>query len=251
MSGHSKWATTKHKKAAIDAKRGKAFTKIIREITIAARIGGGDPEGNPRLRTAILKAKDVNMPGENIQKAISRGTGELPGISYEELRYEGYGPGGVAMLIEITTDNKNRTAPEIRQIFSKNGGNLGEAGCVAWMFHKKGMLTIEKNKVNEDNLINIVLDAGAEDIKTTDTDFEVYTDPHAFESVKTALKNNKIEYSYAEVTMVPQNTIRLEGKEAAQMLHMMEALEDHDDVQNVYANFDIADQLIEQLAAAK
>ena len=251
MSGHSKWATTKHKKAAIDAKRGKTFTKIIREITIAARLGGGDPEGNPRLRTAILKAKDVNMPGDNIQKAIARGTGELPGVSYEELRYEGYGPGGVAMLIEITTDNKNRTAPEIRQIFSKNGGNMGEAGCVAWLFHKKGMLTVEKSKIKEDDLMNIVLDAGAEDMKTTDTQYEIYTDPHAFEHVKTALKNNKIDPSYAEVTMVPQNTIPLEGKEASQMLHLMEALEDHDDVQNVYANFDIADQLIEQLAAAK
>lgn len=249
MSGHSKWATTKHKKAAIDAKRGKAFTKIIREITIAARIGGGDPEGNPRLRTAILKAKDVNMPGDNIQKAIARGTGELPGVHYEELRYEGYGPGGVAMLIEITTDNKNRTAPEVRQILSKNGGNLGEAGCVAWMFHKKGMLAVEKNRIKEDDLMNIVLDAGAEDMKSTDTQYEIYTDPHAFENVNTALKKNKIETTYAEVTMVPQNTIQLEGKEATQMLHLMEALEDHDDVQNVYANFDIADQLIEQLAS--
>lgn len=251
MSGHSKWATTKHKKAAIDAKRGKAFTKIIREITIAARIGGGDPEGNPRLRTAILKAKDVNMPGDNIQKAIARGTGEIPGVNYEELRYEGYGPGGVAMLIEITTDNRNRTAPEVRQIFSKNGGNLGEAGCVAWLFHKKGMLTVDKSRIKEDDLMNLVLDAGAEDMKTTDTQYEIYTDPHSFESVKTVLLNNKIEPAYAEVTMVPQNTIPLEGKEASQMLHLMEALEDHDDVQNVYANFDIADQLMEQLAAAK
>jgi YebC/PmpR family DNA-binding regulatory protein len=251
MSGHSKWATTKHKKAAIDSKRGKAFTKIIREITIAARIGGGDPEGNPRLRTAILKAKDVNMPGDNIQKAIARGTGEIPGVNYEELRYEGYGPGGVAMLIEITTDNRNRTAPEVRQIFSKNGGNLGESGCVAWLFHKKGMLTVEKNRIKEDDLMNIILDAGAEDMKATDTQYEIYTDPHSFENVKTVLKNNKIEPAYAEVTMVPQNTIPLEGKEASQMLHLMEALEDHDDVQNVYANFDIADQLMEQLVVAK
>ncbi|MHB8481901.1 MAG: YebC/PmpR family DNA-binding transcriptional regulator [Nitrospiria bacterium] len=248
MSGHSKWATTKHKKAIIDAKRGKAFTKIIREITIAARIGGGDPEGNPRLRAAILKAKDVNMPADNIHKAIAKGTGELPGVSYEEMRYEGYGPGGVAMLLDITTDNKNRTAPEIRQIFSKNGGNLGEAGCVAWMFHKKGFLTVDKNRVKEDDLMNIVLEAGGEDIKTTDTQYEIYTDAHSFEGVKTALKNNHLEPSYAEVTMVPQTYIKLEGKEAAQMLHLMDALEDHDDVQNVYANFDIADQLMEQLA---
>jgi YebC/PmpR family DNA-binding regulatory protein len=251
MSGHSKWATTKHKKAAIDGKRSKTFTKIIREITIAARIGGGDPEGNPRLRTAILKAKDVNMPGDNIQKAIARGTGELPGVHYEELRYEGYGPGGVAMLIEITTDNKNRTVPEIRLILSKHGGNLGETGCVAWMFHKKGMLTVETNRIKEDDLMNIVLDAGAEDMKSNDTQYEIYTDPHQFENVTTALKKKNIETAYAEVTMVPQNTIQLEGKEASQMLHLMEALEEHDDVQNVYANFDIADQLMEQLAAAK
>jgi YebC/PmpR family DNA-binding regulatory protein len=251
MSGHSKWATTKHKKAAIDAKRGKIFTKIIREITIAARIGGGDPEGNPRLRTAILKAKEVNMPGDNIQKAIARGTGELPGVHYEEMRYEGYGPGGVAMMIEITTDNKNRTAPEIRQIFSKNGGNLGEAGCVSWMFQKKGMLTVEKSKIKEDDLMNIVLEAGGEDMKSTDSDYQIYTEPSLFEPVRSALTDRKIEPAYAEVTMVPQNTVRLEGKDASQMLHLMEALEDHDDVQNVYANFDISDQLIEQLASAK
>ena len=251
MSGHSKWATTKHKKAIIDAKRGKAFTKIIREITIAARIGGGDPEGNPRLRAAILKAKDVNMPADNIHKAIAKGTGELPGVNYEEIRYEGYGPGGVAMLLDITTDNKNRTAPEIRQIFSKHGGNLGEAGCVAWMFHKKGFITVDKNKVKEDDLMNLVLNAGGEDIKTTDTQYEVYTDAHSFESVKTALKNNHIETSYADVTMVPQTYIKLEGKDAAQMLRLMDTLEDHDDVQNAYANFDISDQLMEQLVSAK
>ena len=251
MSGHSKWATTKHKKAIIDAKRGKSFTKIIREITISARIGGGDPEGNPRLRSAIIKAKDVNMPADNIHKAIAKGTGELPGVSYEETRYEGYGPGGVAMLLEITTDNKYRTAPEIRQIFSKNGGNMGDAGCVAWMFHKKGFLTVEKSKVKEDDLMNIVLEAGGEDMKTADTQFEIYTDSHSFESVKTALKNNQIEPAFAEVTMVPQTYIKLEGKEAAQMLHLMDTLEDHDDVQNVYANFDIADSLMEQLVSAK
>ncbi|MBI3605234.1 MAG: YebC/PmpR family DNA-binding transcriptional regulator [Nitrospirae bacterium] len=251
MSGHSKWATTKHKKALIDSKRGKSFTKIIREITIAARIGGGDPEGNPRLRTAILKAKDVNMPSDNIQKAIMRGTGELPGTTYEELRYEGYGPGGVAMLIDATTDNKNRTAPEFRQIFSKDGGNMGESGCVSWMFQKRGYLTVDKNKIKEDDLMNIVLDAGGEDMQTSDTGYTIFTDPQSFEAVNTALKKNKIEPSYAEITMVPQTYVKLEGKEAAHMLHLMEALEDHDDVQNVYANFDISDQLIEQLVASK
>jgi YebC/PmpR family DNA-binding regulatory protein len=251
MSGHSKWATTKHKKALIDSKRGKSFTKIIREVTIASRIGGGDPEGNPRLRTAILKAKDVNMPSDNIQKAIMRGTGELPGTTYEELRYEGYGPGGVAMLIDATTDNKNRTAPEFRQIFSKGGGNMGESGCVSWMFQKRGYLTVDKIKIKEDDLMNIVLDAGGEDMQTSDTSYTIFTDPQSFEAVKTALKKNKIETSYAEITMVPQTYVKLEGKEAAQMLHLMEALEDHDDVQNVYANFDISDQLIEQLVASK
>ena len=249
MSGHSKWATTKHKKAIIDSKRGKAFTKIIREITVAARLGGNDPEGNPRLRTAILKAKDVNMPGDNIQKAIARGTGELPGVHYEEMRYEGYGPGGVAVLIDITTDNKNRTAPEIRIILSKSGGNLGESGCVSWMFQKKGLLTVDKNKIGEDDLMGLVLEAGGDDIKTGDTQYEIYTDPHVFEAVKQALQVKKIEPSYAEVTMIPQNTIKLEGNEARQMITLMEALEDHEDVQNVYANFDIADQLMEQLAA--
>ena len=251
MSGHSKWSSIKHKKGAADDKRGQLFTKLIKEITAAAKAGGGSLEGNPRLRLSVAKAKEANMPKDNIEKAVKRGTGELPGVSYEEIRYEGYGPGGVAMLLDITTDNKNRTAPEIRQIFSKHGGNLGEAGCVAWMFHKKGFITVDKNKVKEDDLMNLVLNAGGEDIKTTDTQYEIYTDAHSFESVKTALKNNHIETSYADVTMVPQTYIKLEGKDAAQMLRLMDTLEDHDDVQNAYANFDISDQLMEQLVSAK
>ncbi|HET6370843.1 MAG TPA: YebC/PmpR family DNA-binding transcriptional regulator [Nitrospiria bacterium] len=251
MSGHSKWATTKHKKAAADAKRGKIFTKLIREITIASRIGGGDPDGNPRLRTAILKAKEQNMPADNIKKAIQRGTGELPGVNYEEAIYEGYGPGGVAMLVEITSDNKNRTVSEIRHIFSKNGGNMGEAGCVAWMFHKKGYITVEKAKADEEKLMTLALDAGAEDMRSDDEqNYEIITAPGDFEKVKKALADGKVEMPYAEVTMIPQNYIRLEGKDAEQMLRLMEALEEHDDVQNVYANFDIPSEIMEKATAS-
>ncbi|HLF86053.1 MAG TPA: YebC/PmpR family DNA-binding transcriptional regulator [Nitrospiria bacterium] len=249
MSGHSKWATTKHKKMAVDAKRGKVFTKIIREITIAARHGGGDAEGNPRLRTAILKAKEANMPADNIKKAVQRGTGELPGVTYEETVYEGYGPGGAALLIEITTDNKNRTVSEIRNIMSKHGGNMGEAGCVSWMFSKKGYIVVERAKADEDNLMNLALEAGAEDIKSDENNYEIITAPHDFENVKSRVKENGIEMALSEVTMVPQSYVRLEGKEAEQMLKLMEALEDHDDVQKVYANFDIPDEIMEKVSA--
>lgn len=249
MSGHSKWATTKHKKAAADSKRGKIFTKIIREITVAAKIGGGDPEGNPRLRTAILKAKENNMPADNIKKAVQKGTGELPGVSYEEMTYEGYGPGGVAIIIQLLSDNKNRTVSEIRHLLSKNGGNMGETGSVAWMFQKKGFLSIEKQKADEEKLMSVALDAGAEDIRSDDpTLFEVITAPADFEKVKKAMTDAGLAPSYAEVTFLPQTYIRLDGKEAEQMLRLMEALEDHDDVQNVYANFDIPDEVMAKVA---
>lgn len=249
MSGHSKWATTKHKKAAADSKRGKIFTKIIREITVAAKMGGGDPEGNPRLRTAILKAKENNMPADNIKKAVQKGTGELPGVTYEEMTYEGYGPGGVAIIIQIMSDNKNRTVSEIRHLLSKNGGNMGESGSVSWMFQKKGYLSIEKQKTDEEKLMSVALDAGAEDIRSDDpTLFEVITAPADFEKVKKAMTDAGLVPSYAEVTFLPQTYIRLEGKEAEQMLRLMEALEDHDDVQNVYANFDIPDEVMAKVA---
>lgn len=246
MSGHSKWATTKHKKAIIDAKRGKMFTKISKEITVSAKIGGGDPEGNPRLRTAILKSKEVNMPADNIKKAIQRGTGELPGVTYEEALYEGYGPGGVAVLLDVLTDNKNRSVAEIRYIFGKNNGNMGEAGCVSWMFDKKGYIVVDKEKADEDRLMALALDAGADDFKSDDeTNYEIIAQPADFEAVKKALTNAGIEMGAAEVTMVPQSYVALEGKEAEQMLRLMDALEDHDDVQNVYANFDIPDEMME------
>ncbi|TAK09625.1 MAG: YebC/PmpR family DNA-binding transcriptional regulator [Candidatus Manganitrophaceae bacterium] len=249
MSGHSKWATTKHKKAAADSKRGKIFTKIIREITVAAKIGGGDPEGNPRLRTAILKAKENNMPADNIKKAVQKGTGELPGVSYEEMTYEGYGPGGVAIIIQIMSDNKNRTVSEIRHLLSKSGGNMGESGSVSWMFQKKGYLSIEKQKADEEKLMSVALDAGAEDIRSDDpTLFEVITAPADFEKVKKAMTDAGLTPSFSEVTFLPQTYIRLEGKEAEQMLRLMEALEDHDDVQNVYANFDIPDEVMAKMA---
>ncbi len=251
MSGHSKWATTKHRKAAVDAKRGKIFTRVIKEITIAARLGGGDPDGNPRLRTAISKAKENNMPADNIKKAIQRGTGELPGVNYEESVYEGYGPAGVAILIEVMTDNKNRTLSEVRHLLGKNGGNLGEAGCVSWMFEKKGYIVIDGQKVEEDRLMDLVLEAGAEDMKTDETQYEVFTAPNGFEKVKEALEKESIETLLSEVTSIPQTSIKLEGKEANQMLRLMEALENHDDVQNVYANFDIPDDLIEEAASSQ
>jgi len=244
MSGHSKWAGIKHKKAKVDAQRGRTFTKVIREITVAARVGGGDPGGNPRLRLAIDKAKAVNMPQDNIQRAILKGTGELPGVSYEEYVYEGYGPGGVAILLEVLTDNKNRTAPEIRKIFAKHGGNLGESGCVAWMFEKKGLIQVEAARTDEDRLFGVAIEAGAEDVRQSDNFFEVITAPKDLERVKESLAKEKIEIAEGEVTMLPQSTVKLEGKQAHQMLQLMEGLEEHDDVQNVYANFDIPEEIM-------
>jgi YebC/PmpR family DNA-binding regulatory protein len=243
MSGHSKWSQIKHKKANTDVKKGKSFTKIVKEITVAARSGGGDPEGNPRLRLAIDKAKEVNMPSDNIKKAIMKGTGELPGTTYEESIYEGYGPGGAAIMMEVMTDNKNRTVSEIRYILSKSGGNLGEAGCVSWIFDKKGYILVEKTKVDEDALMSIVLDAGAEDMKNDpkEENYEIITTPETLEAVKDAIKRNKIDISLAEVTMLPKNYVPLEGLAAEQMLRLIDGLEDHDDIQNVYANFDVTD----------
>ncbi len=249
MSGHSKWHTIKHKKGAIDAKRGKLFTKLIREMTIAARIGGGDPDANPRLRTAVDKAKSVNMPADNIKRAIQKGTGELEGASYEEITLEGYGPGGVAVLVEGSTDNRNRTVSEIRHAFTKNGGNLG-GGSVAYLFKPKGYILIAASKVSEDKLMEIALDAGADDIKTEGDVFEVYTTQNAYEAVLKAIKAAGVEPDSAEVGKYADNQIPLEGQKAQQMLKLMEALEDHEDVQNVWANFDISEKEMEAAAAA-
>jgi YebC/PmpR family DNA-binding regulatory protein len=239
MSGHSKWHSIKHKKGALDAKRGKLFTKFIKEITVAARTGGGDVEGNARLRKAILDAKGGNMPNDTIDRAIRRGTGEEEGVNYEEITYEGYGPAGVALLIESVTDNRNRTVAEIRHIFSKNGGNLGESGSVGWMFDKKGYIVIEKATKSEDELFELAIEAGADDLRDDEDNFEIITSPEAFENVLTAVKGAGLEPQVAEVEMIPQTYIKLEGPDARQMLKLMEALEDHDDVQKVSANFDI------------
>ena len=239
MSGHSKWHSIKHKKGALDAKRGRMFTKLIKEITIAARIGGGDAEGNPRLRKAIQDAKAVNMPADNIKRAVQKGTGELEGGQIEEIMYEGYGPGGVAMLVEVVTDNRNRTVSEIRHVFSKNGGNMGESGSVSWMFHKKGYIGIDKSKADEDTLMTLAIDAGADDFQSDESSFEIYTAPEAFEGVLNAIKGKGIETVSAEVSMIPQTQVKVEGKTAQQVLKLMEALDEHDDVQHVYANFDI------------
>jgi YebC/PmpR family DNA-binding regulatory protein len=244
MSGHSKWAQIKHKKAATDAKRGRLFTRLIKEITIAARQGGGDPNGNPRLRLAIATAKANNMPQENITRAIQRGTGELPGVSYEEVIYEGYAPGGVALLIETVTDNRNRTVSELRHLLARNNGNLGESGSVAWMFHKKGSIIISRANYNEDDILSIVLDAGAEDMRSDEETFEIITSPENFEAVKKALEENGVKIESAELQMIPQSTVRVEGKEAEQVLRLIEALEEHDDVQHVYANFDIDEKIM-------
>ncbi len=241
MSGHSKWHSIKHKKGALDAKRGKLFTKFIKEITVAARSGGGDPEGNARLRKAILDAKAGNMPNDTIDRAIRRGTGEEEGVNYEEITYEGYGPGGVALLIQSMTDNRNRTVAEIRHLFSKNGGNLGESGSVGWMFEKKGYIVVEKSGKSEEELFELAIDAGADDLRDDEDNFEIITSPEAFDKVLTAIKGAGIEPQVAEIEMVPQNYIRLEGADARQMLKLMEALEDHDDVQKVSANFDISE----------
>ncbi|MBW1849111.1 MAG: YebC/PmpR family DNA-binding transcriptional regulator [Deltaproteobacteria bacterium] len=244
MSGHSKWSSIKHKKGATDAKRGKIFTKLIKEITVAARMGGGDAESNPRLRTAILTAKSENMPKDNIERAIKKGTGELEGVNYEESTYEGYGPGGAAVFVESLTDNKNRAVADIRHIFSKAGGNLGENGCVAYMFDKKGYINIEKESVDEENLMEIAIDAGAEDVRDDENNFEVITAIEDFEAVKSAIEDQSIPYIVAEITMLPQSTANLEGKEAEQMLKLMDALEDCDDVQKVYTNADIPEELV-------
>jgi YebC/PmpR family DNA-binding regulatory protein len=249
MSGHSKWSTIKRKKGAIDSKRGKIFTKLIKEITLAARLGGGDIEGNARLRSAVLAAKEENMPKDNIERAIKKGTGELGGgVAYEEITYEGYGPSGVAVIVEVMTDNKNRTVAEIRHSFSKHGGNLGENGCVAWMFDKKGNIVLEKKKVSEDALMEVAIEAGADDVRDQGTEWDVITDPLAFEEVKKAIDQKGWKYLEARVGLIPRNTIRLEAGKAEQMLKLMEKLEDNDDVQNVYANFDISDEVMEKLS---
>lgn len=248
MSGHSKWATIKRKKEKTDASRGRMFTRLIKELTVAAREGGGDPEGNPRLRSAIQAAKAANMPASNIEKAIKRGTGELPGVSYEQASYEGYGPGGVALLIETLTDNKNRTVSEIRHIMTRHGGNIGEVGCVGWMFEKKGLIVLNKGKISEDILIEVALDAGALDVRLEGDTYEVTTTFADYDKVKKALDEKKIPFESAEMTMIPQTTIKLDGKDAEQMLRLMEALEEHDDVQKVYANFDIAVEVMEKMS---
>lgn len=248
MSGHSKWATIKRKKGAEDAKRGKIFTKLIREIAVAAKNGGGDPDGNPRLRTVMDKARAANMPQDNVLRAIKKGTGELEGVSYEEHTYEGYGPGGAAVILDILTDNRNRTISEIRNLFSKNGGNMGEAGCVSWVFKKKGVLQLDRHSFTEEQLMEVVLDAGAEDLKDEEESWAVLTDPGHFESVKKGLEAKGLKSSSAEITMVPQNTIKLTGGDAERMLRLMEALEDHDDVQNVYSNFDIPKEEMERIS---
>jgi YebC/PmpR family DNA-binding regulatory protein len=245
MSGHSKWHTIKHKKGALDAKRGKLFTRLIKEMTVAARNGGGDIATNPRLRTVVTEAKAANMPAENIKRAVQRGTGELPGVTYEEISYEGYGPGGAAIIIECMTDNKNRTVGEIRHLLAKYNGNLGAENSVAWMFSKKGYVVLEKTGVDEEKLMDAVLEAGAEDFRDDGDSFEVITEPAALEAVKEAVKVMNLEPITAKVSMLPQNYVKLEGKEASQMLKLMEAVEDHDDVQNVWSNFDIAEKEIE------
>lgn len=244
MSGHSKWHSIKHKKAAADAKRGKIFTKIIRELSIAARIGGGDPDKNPRLRKAITDAKAVNMPSDNIKRAIMKGTGQLEGVSYEEMTYEGYGPGGVAILVEALTDNKNRTVSELRHIFSRNGGNIGESGCVSWMFDRKGYIVVENSQASEDKLLDITLEAGAEDLREDGSNYEIFTPPENYEDVVETLNKNNIQTAASNLGYIPQNYVKLEGKQAQQLLRLIETLEDHDDVQNVWANFDIDEEEI-------
>jgi len=248
MSGHSKWATIKHKKGATDAKRGKAFTRLIKEITMAARSSGGDPDSNPRLRGAIVAAKAENMPADNIKRAIQRGTGELEGANYEEITFEGYGPGGVAVIVEATTDNRNRTVSEIRYGFSKNGGNLGESNSVSWMFHKKGIISVAKSAADEEKLMNIVLEAGGDDLRDAGDSWEIVTEPSAFDAVSTAVQDAKIETQMAEITMLATTYTKLEGAPAAQMIRLLEALEDQDDVQNVYSNFDMDASQMEEVA---
>jgi len=249
MSGHSKWATIKHKKGAADARRGKIFTKLIKEITVAARISGGDADSNPRLRTAVLAAKAENMPADNIKRAIQKGTGELPGSTIEEAVYEAYGPGGVAMIVDVTTDNKNRTTSEIRHMFGKHGGAFGAS--VAWLFHKKGYVVVEKDKASEEKLLELVTDAGADDMNDDGSNWEIISPPESFQKVVDGLKAASIVPAVAEVTMVPQNYVKLTGKQADQMLRLMEELEDHEDVSHVYANFDIDEAELRTLTQDK
>lgn len=246
MSGHSKWSSIKHKKAAKDAKKGKLYTKLIKEITVAARMGGGDINANPRMRTAILTAKAASMPAENIDRAIKKGTGDLEGVSYEEINYEGYGPGGTAILVHVLTDNKNRTVSEIRRLFTKYGGNMGESGCVAWMFDKKGLITVDKGQIDEDRLIALVLDGGAEDVLEEDDLFEIVTPPQDFEKVRELLQRGNVTMVTAQVSMMPKSTVTLDKKFAEQALNLTSDLEDHDDVQSVAANYDIPDEIIEK-----
>ncbi len=248
MSGHSRWATIKRKKASIDAKRGQAFTKIIKEIIVAAKSGGGDQNLNARLRTVLEKAKAVNMPQDNIKKAIQKGTGELPGISYEEITYEGYGPGGVALLIRVTTDNKNRTAANLRSTLAKYNGSMASLGATSWQFEQKGYITVPKETIDEETLMEIALDAGAQDIQNEENSYDITTNPQDFEKVRKVLDDKKIKYSAAEVTMVPKNYIKIEGKEAEQMLKLMNAMDEDEDVQNVYANFDIPQEIMDRIS---
>lgn len=249
MSGHSKWSTIKHKKAITDARRGKLFTKLIRELTSAARAGGGDPNMNPRLRTAVAAAKSSNMPMDTIARAIKKGTGDMPGEVYEEILYEGYGAGGVAVMVDILTDNKNRTVAEVRHLFAKHGGNLGENGCVAWMFDRKGLMTVEAEQIEEDDLLELVLEAGGDDLKREGDVYEIYTSPEVFDHVRSSIEERDLTVGMAEVTMLPQSTVQIEGKQAEQVLRFMEALDDHDDVRRAYANFDISDEVMAQLAS--
>jgi len=246
MSGHSKWSSIKHKKAVKDARRGKLFTKLIKEITVAARAGGGDINANPRLRTAVLTARANSMPGDNIDRAIKKGTGELEGVAYEEVVYEGYGPGGAAIMVQVLTDNKNRTVSEMRRLFTKHGGNLGENGCVAWMFDKKGQITVDRGSVDEDQLMTIALDGGAEDVREEDGLFEILMTPESFETVRDRLEREKIPMASAQIALVPKNTVTLDAHAAEQTLKLTEELEDHDDVQSVAANFDIPNELLEK-----
>lgn len=249
MAGHSKWANIKHKKGAVDAKRGKIFTRLIKEITVAARMGGGDIDGNPRLRSAVATAKSENMPKDNINRAIKKGTGELEGEVYDEILYEGYGPGGVAVLVECMTDNRNRTVADIRHYFSKSNGNLGESGCVAWMFDKKGLIIVDKSVMSEDELMDIALEAGAEDVVEEEDGFQVLTAPEDFDEVREAMEKAGVVMSSAEVSMVPQNTVDVtEENVAKSLIKLLDNLEEHDDVQNVHANFDIDDSLMEKIS---
>jgi YebC/PmpR family DNA-binding regulatory protein len=247
MSGHSKWHSIKHKKAKVDAARGKIFTKLIKELTVAARVGGGDPDMNPRLRAAVNSAKSANMPAKNIENAIKKGTGDLPGVVYEDVVYEGYGPGGVAVYMDAVTDNKNRTVAEVRFMLSKSGGNLGENGSVAWMFERKGMISVARENNSEDELFELAIECGAEDMETNDDEFIIYTSFEDFNQVRSELEGKGIEISSAEVTMIPKNTVEVTGKDAEKLMKLMEQIDDHDDIQNVYANFDIDDSEMERI----